>query len=171
MTRRGGSHGCYGLLPGPTAWSGRHSFAVGLNVTGVSAVTLRLRLKLTRQGQHRSGDVDGNAGSGQSVSRTAADAGGRYHGDAGQMQRSVQRSAGRTESRGSWLHQLSGACRAAGNAHRLDKERTGRHSVSPFVVSLHFASLHLSSNSKYKYSVYNMQLTAVWEAAARHEVH
>ena len=34
-----------------------------------------------------------------------------------------------------------------------------------------FTPLHLPSSSNYKGDVYNMQLTAVWEDAARHEVH
>ena len=48
--------------------------------------------------------------------------------------------------------------------------QVGIQSARSLVVSLHFASLYLPSNSKYKYNVYNMQLTAVWEAAATHEV-
>jgi len=36
--------------------------------------------------------------------------------------------------------------------------------------SLLFASPRLPSSSKYKCGVYNTQLTAVWEGAARHEV-
>jgi len=36
--------------------------------------------------------------------------------------------------------------------------------------SCHFTSLYLPSSSKYKCSVYSMQLTTVWEGAARHDV-
>jgi len=36
---------------------------------------------------------------------------------------------------------------------------------------LDFTSLYLPSSLKYKCSVYNVQLTTVWESAARHAVH
>ena len=38
-------------------------------------------------------------------------------------------------------------------------------------ASLHFASLYLPTSSKYRCNVYNMQVTAVWDDAARYEVH
>ena len=43
--------------------------------------------------------------------------------------------------------------------------------ISNEMQALHFTSLYLPSSSKYKCNVYNMQLSTVWEGAARQEEH
>jgi len=64
-----------------------------------------------------------------------------------------------------------GRCSASSDGAVWDYVQVKVYRVDQKSGATDFILFYLPSSSKYKCNVYSMQLTAVWEGAARHEVH